>query len=167
MHGMVAWNEALALQIIGEKQGLEGAMLPILHALQEEFGYIDHACIPQIASALNLSKAEVYGTITFYHDFRHAPAGQRVIKLCRAEACQSVGCESLVDHMAQSHGIAIDATTPDGRLTFETVYCLGNCALGPAALVNGALVGRLDADQLSRLCRGDDVQDHQMPGEQL
>lgn len=149
-----AWDIEAARTLIASMSRLDGAAMPILHALQNEFGYVDREAVPLIADALNLSRAEVHGTVTFYHDFRERPAGHRVIKLCRAEACQAVGCEGLVDHLTRRHGIAVDATTPDGALTIETVYCLGNCALGPAALVDGELVGRLDADSLSALCGG-------------
>ncbi len=152
MRGSNPWDPAVARDLIDRLKGLDGALLPILHALQDEFGYVDRAAEPLIAAALNLSLAEVHGTITFYHDFRRAPAGRRVIKICRAEACQSVGCEALIDHAAGAMGLAIDATSADGSITFETVYCLGNCALGPAALVDGELVGRLTASKLAALC---------------
>jgi len=153
MRGPSAWNPETAREIIAQLKPLDGAMLPILHALQAEFGYIDRAAEPLIADALNISRAEAHGVISFYHDFRSTPPGRRVVRLCRAEACQAVGCEALVDHMADA-GVAIDATTSDGALTFETVYCLGNCALGPAALVDGALIGRLSAAKLEALCAG-------------
>lgn len=149
------WDVTIARDLIAGVKHLEGAMLPILHALQDEFGYIETAAEPLIADALNLSLAEVHGVISFYHDFRRTPPGRRVVKLCRAEACQAVGCEALVDHMRSAHAIAVDTTSADGALTFETVYCLGNCALGPAALVDGALVGRLTEASLSALCRGE------------
>ena len=146
------WNEAEASGIINELKHLEGATLPILHALQENFGYVDRRVTPMIADALNMTKAEIYGAITFYHDFREAPAGKRVVKLCRAEACQAMGCEDLVAHMKREHGVEIDSTSPSGHLTVETVYCLGNCALGPAALIDGALVGRFDKELLDAVC---------------
>ena len=148
------WSDDAALAIVNELKHLEGATLPILHALQENFGYVDKRAVPLIADALNMSKAEIFGAITFYHDFRHEPAGQTVVKLCRAEACQAMGCESLVGHLKDMHGVEIDATTKDGRLTLETVYCLGNCALGPAALINGELVGRVDEELLDAVCTG-------------
>ena len=152
------WNKAAAHAIVTRLSGLEGATLPILHALQEEFGYIDPAAVPLIADALNLSRAEIHGAITFYHDFRDKPAGRRIIKLCRAEACQSVGSDALVDHLHTRHGMTMDTTSTDGALSVETVYCLGNCALGPSALVDGELVGRLDEERLSDLCMGKDAQ---------
>jgi formate dehydrogenase subunit gamma len=145
------WDEAFAKSLIADHLHLEGPMLPILHALQNEFGCVDEAAIPLLADALNISKAEVLGTITFYHDFRHKPAGKRVIKLCRAEACQALGCEELVTHAKSHHQLPIDTTSADGSVTLETVYCLGNCALGPAALVDGELVGRLNSSTLSAL----------------
>jgi len=149
----MSWDDAVASSIVNEYKHLAGATLPILHALQENFGYVDKRAVPLIADALNMSKAEIFGAITFYHDFRHEPAGQTVVKLCRAEACQSMGCESLVAHLKDAHGVEINATTKDGRLTVETVYCLGNCALGPAALINGELVGRVDEDLLDAVCK--------------
>jgi formate dehydrogenase subunit gamma len=145
-----AWDQDEARSIVSGLSHLEGATLPILHALQEEFGYVDPQVVPVIADALNLSRAEVHGAITFYHDFKTAPAPRRVIKLCRAEACQARGCEEMVDHLARDHGIDVDAHSDE--LAIETVYCLGNCALGPAALVDGELIGRLDADRLAELC---------------
>jgi formate dehydrogenase subunit gamma len=128
--------------------------LPILHALQDHFGYVDPQAVPIIAQALNLSKAEIHGIISFYHDFRQQPAGQRHIKLCRAEACQALGADDLVDHLATRHGLALGDTSPDAALTIDAVYCLGNCALGPAALVDGAPVGRLTEQGLDRLIDG-------------
>ena len=145
------WDEAAAREIVAAHVALEGALLPILHALQERFGYIDTGFLPAVAAALNLSRAEVHGTLTFYHDFRTEPAGRHIVKLCRAEACQSMGCDSLTDRLAHTHGLELGATTPDGRLTVEAVYCLGNCALSPAALVDGELVGRLDAARLDAI----------------
>ncbi len=145
-----AWDRDEARAIVAGLAHLEGATLPMLHALQEAFGHIDPEAVPLIAEALNLSRAEVHGTISFYHDFRSAPPPARVVKLCRAEACQALGCEALVEGLAREHGVAIDGATES--LVVETVYCLGNCALGPAALVDGELIGRLDAGRLADLC---------------
>lgn len=157
------WNEGRAREIIGELAPRDGAMLPILHALQAEFGFIDPGASAVIAEALNISRAEVHGAISFYHDFRDRPAGRRVIKLCRAEACQANGCEDLVAQLRIRHAIEID-NHDDDRLTLETVYCLGNCALGPSALVDGELVGRLDADRLAELCDGASAETAQIVG---
>jgi formate dehydrogenase subunit gamma len=152
MAGYPMWDQDSARVIVSGLAHLEGATLPMLHALQDEFGYIDPSAVPLIADTLNLSRAEVHGTISFYHDFRTAPQPQRVVKLCRAEACQALGCEALVDRLAQDHGIRVDAHSgPDG-VAVETVYCLGNCALGPSALVDGELIGRVDAGRLAELC---------------
>ncbi|MGE3248273.1 MAG: NAD(P)H-dependent oxidoreductase subunit E, partial [Beijerinckiaceae bacterium] len=127
----------------------EGAapLLPLLHALQAEFGYVDAAAIPLIADALNISQADVRGTISFYHDFRHAPPGKHVLKLCRAEACQASGGERIAAYLAARHSLKPGTTTADGSLTLENVYCLGNCALGPAALMDDTLVGGIDEDR--------------------
>ena len=115
------WDAERAQGIITGKMLLQGAMLPILHELQDAFGYVDTRAVPLIAEALNVSKAEVHGVISFYHDFRSVPAGKHVLKLCRAEACQSMGCETLVAHLATTHHLAPGDTSRDGSLTVETV----------------------------------------------
>jgi formate dehydrogenase subunit gamma len=125
-----------------------GALLPILQAIQAEFGYLDQEIVPVLAGELNLSRADLHGVITFYTDFRAEPAGRTTVRLCRAEACQSVGAERLVAHAEQVLGIKTGQTTPDGSVTLEQVFCLGNCALGPAAQINGRLHGRLDPARL-------------------
>jgi formate dehydrogenase subunit gamma len=114
-----------------------------LHALQEEFGYVDPEAIPLIADALNLSHAEVHGVISFYHDFRHSSPGRHVLRICRAEACQSMGCEALVSHVENRLGIRMGETTADGAFTVEPIYCLGNCALSPAVMLDGKPYGRV------------------------
>lgn len=131
-------------EILDAHQGLEGPLLPILHAIQEAFGYVPDSAIPQIAKALMLSKAEVHGVISFYHDFREKPAGRHVLKLCRAEACQTMGADAVADRIKAALGIDWHETTADGRVTLEPVFCLGLCACGPAAMVDGRLVGRVD-----------------------
>ena len=141
------WNDDIARAIIARLAPLEGATLPILHALQDEFGYVDPQAVPLIADALNISRAEVHGTISFYHDLRSAPAGRRVVKICRAEACQANGCEDLIDEVRARSGLSPDGAQSEA-LTIETVYCLGNCALGPSALVDGELVGYVDVRRL-------------------
>jgi len=137
------WDAERALSRIRELQNLPGALLPILHALQEEFGYIDQEAIPLVAEALNLSKAEVHGVISFYHDYRQAPAGRHVLKICRAEACQAMGCESLVSHVEKHLGVKMGETTADRSFTVEPVYCLGLCALSPSAMLDGKPYGRV------------------------
>jgi formate dehydrogenase subunit gamma len=131
-------------EILAAHRGLEGPLLPILHAVQEAFGHVPDSAIPQIAAALTLSKAEVHGVVSFYHDFRSAPAGRHVLKLCRAEACQAVGADAVAGRIKAALGIDWHQTTPDGRVTLEPVFCLGLCACGPAAMVDGRLVGRCD-----------------------
>ena len=140
--------------VVAVHQGERGALLPILHGVQAEFGYISPEMVPVIAAELNLSKAEVHGVISFYSDFRSEPAGRTVVKLCRAEACQSVGAERLVAHAQQVFGVKLGQTTPDGTVTLDQVFCLGNCALGPAAQINGRLHGRLDESRLDALILG-------------
>lgn len=152
MAGYPAWNQDSAQAIIASLTHLEGATLPMLHALQDEFGYVDPQAVPLIAEALNLSRAEVHGALSFYHEFRTAPPPPRIVKLCRAEACQSLGCERVVRELAREHGIAVDGA-PAGDAVVETVYCLGNCALGPSALVDGELIGRVDAARIAGLCQ--------------
>jgi formate dehydrogenase subunit gamma len=142
------FDEARAQEIIAGHLGLEGPLLPILHAFNEEFGFVDDAAVPLIANALNLSRAEVHGVLTFYHDFRRAPAGRHVLKICRAEACQSRGSEDVARRSLSELGVGWHETTRDGELTVEPVYCLGLCASGPAALLDEEPLGLLDAKML-------------------
>jgi formate dehydrogenase subunit gamma len=114
--------------------------------LQDEFGYVDKAAIPLVARALNLSHAEVHGVVSFYHDFRHDEPGRHVLKMCRAEACQSMGCENMIRHVENRLGIKLGGTTEDRSFTVEAVYCLGNCALSPAVMLDGKLYGRVSSD---------------------
>ena len=131
-------------EIIAAHQGIEGPLLPILHAIQHQFDHVPQAALPVIAQALSLSKAEVHGVMSFYHDFREEPAGRHVVKLCRAESCQSVGADRVAAHAQARLGVDWHGTTPDGAVTLEPVFCLGLCACGPAAMVDGRLVGRVD-----------------------
>jgi formate dehydrogenase subunit gamma len=153
MSAAMAWDSASAAEIVAAHRERPGALLPILHALQERFGYVDRAAVPVIAEALGLSRAEVHGVVSFYHDFRQTPVDGDVLALCRAEACQAMGCEDLVAHLGAAHGVRPDAAAPGARLRVESVYCLGNCALAPAALLNGAPVGRLDRGRLDAVLR--------------
>ncbi|MCC5975142.1 MAG: formate dehydrogenase subunit gamma [Rubellimicrobium sp.] len=138
-------------EILQAHQGLEGPLLPILHAVQAEWGHVPDAALPVIAEALNISRAEVHGVMTFYHDFRDHPAGRHVVKICRAEACQAVGADALADHAKAALGLDWHGTTPDGAVTLEPVYCLGLCACGPAALVDGKVVGRVTPEALDEV----------------
>nr|WP_228866660.1 formate dehydrogenase subunit gamma [Roseibium aggregatum] len=130
---------------------LEGPLLPMLHGLQAEFGYVPQAAVELIAEALNLSKAEVHGVISFYHDFRKAPAGRHVVKICRAEACQAVGGEALGKAVLAKLGLDWHGTTRNGAVTLEPVYCLGLCACAPAAMVDGKVIGRVTEDRMTRI----------------
>jgi formate dehydrogenase subunit gamma len=145
------WNAARGAEIIAEHSHLEGATLVILHTLQEAFGYVPERAVPMVASALNLSRAEVHGVFTFYHDFRREPAGRHVLKLCRAEACQAAGGDALAARAEARLGIAIGSTTADERVTLEPIYCLGLCATAPSAMLDGRLVGRLNEARIDAL----------------
>ena len=129
-------------EIIADHIALEGPLLPILHAVQHEWGHIPEPAVPAIAQALNLGRAEVHGVVSFYHDFRGSPAGQTVVKVCAAEACQAQGGRDLVAATLRAFGLSTYGTTPDGKVTVEPIYCLGLCACGPAAMVDGQLLGR-------------------------
>lgn len=140
------WDVDRALALIHELEHLPGALLPILHALQDEFGYIDKAAIAPIAETLNISHAEVHGVISFYHDFRRTPPGRHILRLCRAESCQSMGCEGMIRHVEDRLGVKLGETSEDGSFTVEPVYCLGNCALSPAVMLDGKLYGRVSSE---------------------
>ncbi len=129
----------------------EGPLLPILHDVQAEWGYIPEDAQPVIAAALGLTRAEIHGVVSFYHDFREKPAGRHVLRLCRAEACQSMGADALADQVRAALGMDFHETTPDGRLTLEPVFCLGLCACAPSAQMGERLVGRADLAKVTRL----------------
>lgn len=137
--------------ILTEHLHLEGPLLPILHAMQHAFGHIPEAAHRPIAEALNISRAELHGVISFYHDFRSQPAGRHVLKICRAEACQAVGGTALAETTLAKLGLDWHGTTVNGAVTIEPVYCLGLCACGPAAMLDDRPVGRVDAARLDAL----------------
>jgi formate dehydrogenase subunit gamma len=145
------WEETRGAEIIAAHAAQEGPTLVILHALQDAFGYVPEAAIPMVAQALNLSRAEVHGVFTFYHDFRHKPAGRHVLKLCRAEACQAAGGDALAARAEASLGVSLGNTTADDRVTLEPIYCLGLCACAPSAMLDGRIIGRLDETRLDAL----------------
>ncbi len=134
--------------IIAALRHLPGALLPMLHGIQDRLGFIPPAAIPRLADALNLSRAEVHGVVTFYHDFRVTPPGRHVVRLCRAEACQAMGCARLEDRLRERFDLDFHRTTPDGALTLEPVYCLGNCAASPSIQIDGELRGRVTPERL-------------------
>ena len=140
-----------AKTLIAEHIGLEGPLLPILHAINDRFGHVNNEAIVIIADVLNLTRADVQGVVGFYHDFRREPHGRHVIKVCRAEACQSMGSEALAERLERALGIKFGETTRDRRVTLEPVYCLGNCALSPSALIDGKLFGRMDEHKILAL----------------
>ena len=131
-------------EVLDRHAGTEGAALPVLHEIQEALGFVPTEAIPLVAHALNRSRAEIHGVVTFYHDFRAAPAGRHVVKLCQAEACQSMGSAGVAAALSQRLGVGLGETSGDGRVTLEPVYCLGLCACAPAAMVDGEVMGRLD-----------------------
>ncbi len=128
-----------------------GALLPILHAIQDALSYVPGAAVPLIAQELNLSRAEVHGVLSFYHYFRTEKPGRRVLRICRAEACQSVGAAALEEHAKRRLGVDYHGTTADGAITLEAVYCLGNCALGPSVMIDESIEGRVDARRLDEI----------------
>ena len=138
------WSEARGAEIIAAHAALDGAAMPMLHTLQAAFGCVPVAAVPMIAEALNLTRAEVHGIVSFYHDFRAHPPGRHVLKLCRAEACQSLGADALASHVRDRLEVDWHGTTHDGAVTLEPVFCLGLCAIGPSALLDGRPLGRLD-----------------------
>jgi len=151
MTGFSTWNQDQANAIIDAELGREGPMLPVLHALQAAFGYISDDAMRLVAARLNVTRAEVYGVVSFYHDFRQTPAGRHVLKLCRAEACQAMGAEANAARLLDRLGLDWGGTTPDGRLTVEPIYCLGLCACAPSVLLDDEVHGRLDAASLEAL----------------
>jgi formate dehydrogenase subunit gamma len=130
--------------ILDAHDGMEGSLLPILHAIQAAFGHVPQDALPIIAKRLNQTRAEIHGVMSFYHDFREQPAGQHLLKLCRAEACQAMGADRVAAHAQKALGIDFHETTGDGKVTLEPIFCLGLCACAPAAMVDGRLVGRVD-----------------------
>jgi formate dehydrogenase subunit gamma len=151
MAGAAPYNDERAREIIAAHLSLEGPALPILHALQAEFGCVPESAVKEMASALNISRAEMHGVVTFYHDFHSAPQGRRHLKICRAESCQSMGAEKLANEFLKRQKLEWGQTTPDGSLTVEPVYCLGLCAHSPAALFDDEPYGQIDAETLDAL----------------
>jgi len=145
------WSSERATEVVLAHADLRGPVMPVLHALQEEFGYLDARAVPLVAQLLNLSRADVHGVASFYRDFRTEAPGPVHVRVCRAEACQSVGGHELAAHATRSIGTDFGGTTDDGAVTLDQVFCLGNCALGPSVMVGDRLYGRVDADRLDAL----------------
>jgi formate dehydrogenase subunit gamma len=143
--------EPVVADVVRRYADTPGALLPILHGVQHALGYIPREAVPRIATALNLSRAEVHGVVSFYHEFRETPPGRHTLKICRAESCQAVGADGLVANVASRTGVPIGETTPDGALTVEPIYCLGLCALSPAIMVDDQVHARVTPEQLDTL----------------
>ena len=137
--------------VVARLKDTPGALLPILHAIQDALGYVPPAAVPLIADGLNLSRAEVHGVISFYHYFRDSKPGRHTIHLCRAEACQSMNQQATEAHARQKLGVDFHGTTSNGAFTFEPVYCLGNCAASPAMMIDGELYGRVTPDRFDAI----------------
>jgi formate dehydrogenase subunit gamma len=146
-----AAERAAVLEAVNRNRALEGALLPILHAIQDRLGWIPPRTLPLIAYELNLSRAEVHGVVSFYHYFRQHQPGEHVIFLCRAEACQAVGAVALEAHAKRALGVEFHGTSGDGRYTLEPVYCLGNCASGPSLMIDRELHGRMTPERFDEL----------------
>jgi len=149
--GLPAAQRQAVQEAVARLKALPGALLPVLHAVQEAIGWIPPEAVPLLAHGLNLSRAEVHGVISFYPHFRTRPVGRHVLHLCRAESCQAMGGAALEAHARQSLGVDFHATTADGAITLEPAYCLGNCALSPALLLDDELHGRVDAARFDEL----------------
>ena len=134
---------AVVRRIVAEHKGRPGPLLEVLHAIQSALGFVPAAAVPVVAEGLNLSRAEVHGVVTFYHYFRHSPPGRHTVSLCQAESCQSMGAEALTAHARGRLGIDFHQTTTNGEFSLEPIYCLGNCACSPAAMIDGRLYGRV------------------------
>ena len=146
-----AQNTADISHLVTQYRAVPGGLLPLLHAIQAELGYVPDATVPAIATGLNLSRAEVHGVISFYHDFKTHSVGRNTVQICRAEACQSMGSRQLEAHAKQALGIDYHETTADGSITLEPVYCLGNCACSPSVRINDDIVARVDAARFDEL----------------
>lgn len=145
--------EIAVTDAIESHKRLPGALLPILHDVQDRIGHIPDAALPAIAKALNLSRADVHGVVSFYHHFRSSPPGKHVIRVCRAEACQAMGAEDLAAHAKKTLGVEFHGTSQDGRFTLEAVYCLGNCACSPTVMIDDDLHGRVTPERFDELVR--------------
>lgn len=138
-------------RIVSDMKDRPGPLIEVLHSVQSALGYVPAEAVPILAEALNLSRAEVHGVLTFYHFFRQTPPGRHIVSLCRAEACQSMGADELAEHAKGRLGVQFHETTADGTFSLEPVFCLGNCACSPAAMIDGRLYGRLTPERFDVL----------------
>lgn len=143
-----------ALSVCARHDNKPDELLEIFHEMQHELGHVPEETLPVIATALNRSRAEIYGVLTFYHDFHRHPVGKHVVKICRAEACQSMGTDELCRHAEAKLNVPLGGTTADGAVTIEQVFCLGNCALSPAVMVGEKLYGRVDPKRFDEIIAG-------------
>lgn len=141
-------------QIVEQFKSLPGGLLPLLHAIKEQYGYVPESSVPTIAKGLNVSRAEVHGVISFYHDFNTKPVGKHVIQICRAEACQAMGSREIESHAKSSLGLEYGETSEDGLVTLEPVYCLGNCACSPSIRVDDTIYARVSESVFDHLIEG-------------
>jgi formate dehydrogenase subunit gamma len=151
MDSLPSDQAATVRRIVAQHRDRPGPLIEVLHDVQAAFGYVPAAAVPVVAEELNLSRAEVHGVVTFYHFFRRSPAGAHTVSLCQAESCQSMGAEALAEHARGRLGIDFHETTADGRFSLEPIYCLGNCACSPAAMIDGRLYGRVTPDAFDAL----------------
>jgi formate dehydrogenase subunit gamma len=145
------YDRTIATEIINSFGAKPEMLVQILHAFVDRYSYISETAMRQIADELNISRADVHGVVNFYHDFRTTPPGRHVLRICQAEACQSMGSRELTAHAEQAVGVKLNGTTPDGEITLEPVYCLGNCACSPAVMVDNRVYGRVDKNKFDRL----------------
>lgn len=151
MESLPSEQTAAVRRIVAQHRERPGPLLEVLHAVQAAFGYVPAGAVGVVAAELNLSRAEVHGVVTFYHYFRRSPPGAHTVSLCQAESCQSMGAEALAAHVRQRLGIDFHETTADGRFSLEPIYCLGNCACSPAAMIDGRLHGRVTPETFDAL----------------
>ena len=148
------YDKAIATEIINQFDARPEMLVQILHAFVARYAYISDEAVRQIAEEVNLSRADVHGVVSFYHDFRTTPPGKRIVKICEAEACQAMGSRDLVAHAEKTLGVKMHGTTDDGETTLEPIYCLGNCAFSPAMMVDDQVFGRVDADKFDGILAG-------------
>lgn len=147
----IKYDATIASEIINHFDAAPEMLVQVLHAFVQRYGFISEEAIRQIATELNLSRAEVHGVVSFYHDFRTTPPGEHVVKICQAEACQAMGSRDLTAHAEKKLGVALQGTTDDGNVSLEPVYCLGNCACSPAIMIDQKVYGRVSPARLDDL----------------